>query len=167
MADVRIDVTDPTSAEARALLTELDHYQRSLYPPESVHLLSSEALSRDGVVFLGAFRNERLVACGAYVNHGGEYGELKRMFVRAEVRGLGIGRRILEALEAHAAAAGLSVMRLETGVGQPEAVRLYERAGYTRRGPFGTYVPDPLSILMEKRLDASADRPREVTVLGG
>jgi len=104
---------------------------------------------------MGAFRDEHLVGCGAYVNHGGEYGELKRMFVRAEDRGLGIGRRILESLEAHAAAAGLGVLRLETGVSQPEAVRLYEEAGYTRRGPFGAYADDPLSLFLEKRLDAS------------
>jgi len=77
------------------------------------------------------------------------------MFVRPEARGLGIGRQLLEALEAHAAAAGLTVLRLETGVAQPEALRLYERAGYTRRGPFGPYAADPLSVFLEKRLDAS------------
>jgi putative acetyltransferase len=154
VAEVRVRVTDPTSAEARALLAALDEYQRSLYPPESVHLLSPEALHRADVIFLGASRDERLVGCGAYVNHAGEYGELKRMFVRADVRGLGIGRRLLEALEAHAAGSGLAVLRLETGVAQPEAVRLYERAGYTRRGPFGAYADDPLSVFLEKRLRA-------------
>jgi putative acetyltransferase len=43
-------------------------------------------------------------------------------------------------------------MRLETGISQPDALRLYERAGYVRRGPFGNYGPDPLSVFMEKSL---------------
>ena len=43
-------------------------------------------------------------------------------------------------------------MRLETGVRQPEALGLYETAGYQRRGPFGAYAEDPLCVFMEKRL---------------
>ncbi len=68
------------------------------------------------------------------------------------MRGLGIARRLLEALEARAKAAGIGVLRLETGIYQPEAIGLYERAGYVRRGPFSDYPDDPLSIFMEKRL---------------
>ena len=76
------------------------------------------------------------------------------MFVRPQARGLGIGRRLLAALEAHAVAAGLTVLRLETGVSQPEALGLYEGTGYKRRGPFGSYTADPLSVFMEKWLNA-------------
>jgi putative acetyltransferase len=93
------------------------------------------------------------VGCGALVLNDG-WGELKRMFVRPSVRGRGIAQRILALLEAAARERGFAVMRLETGVSQPEALRLYERAGYVRRGPFGDYGPDPLSVFMEKRLQA-------------
>lgn len=44
------------------------------------------------------------------------------------------------------------MIRLETGVYQPEALALYGRAGYVERGPFGDYVADPLSVFMEKEL---------------
>jgi putative acetyltransferase len=63
-----------------------------------------------------------------------------------------VGERLLAELERRARVDGLLVLRLETGVRQPAAVRLYERAGYARRGPFGDYSDDPLSLFMEKRL---------------
>jgi len=47
---------------------------------------------------------------------------------------------------------GLRLMRLETGIHQPEALALYRRAGYAERAPFGEYVADPLSVYMEKTL---------------
>jgi putative acetyltransferase len=149
---ITIRPVDPILHAVAELLAALDAYQTALYPPASAHLLPADRLAETGAAFLGAFVGDRLVGCGGYVNHDGEYAELKRMFVRAEARGLGIGRRLLAELEAHAAAAGLTVVRLETGVSQPEALRLYEAAGYARRGPFGAYAADPLSVFLEKRL---------------
>ena len=58
-------------------------------------------------------------------------------------------------LEAEAAKRGCRQMMLETGTLQPEALGLYERAGYTVRGPFGGYGPDPLSVFMQKPLTAN------------
>jgi putative acetyltransferase len=56
-------------------------------------------------------------------------------------------------LEGEARAHGLSVVRLETGTRQPEALGLYRALGYTDRGPFGEYpTDDPLSVFMEKLL---------------
>jgi putative acetyltransferase len=74
------------------------------------------------------------------------------MFVLPEFRGLKLGRRILEELESLARASGLELARLETGIHQSEALLLYEKAGYQRRGPFGNYPEDPLSVFMEKKL---------------
>src|SRR5262249_27669377 len=96
-----------------------------------------------------------VAGCGAFVHQsgqGGEYAEIKRMFVRPEFRGMKLGRRILEELENLARDSGLELVRLETGIHQAEALRLYERAGYQRRGPFGDYPEDPLSVFMEKKL---------------
>jgi len=90
------------------------------------------------------------IGCGALVPGTGGEAELKRMFVVPEARGLKLGSRILDALEAAAKAEGVRVLRLETGVRQPEALALYHRHGYTERGPFGTYRPDPLSTFFEK-----------------
>jgi putative acetyltransferase len=143
---------DPGGAEASALLAQLDDFLNGLYPPQNNHLLSVEALRQPGVTFLTARVDGKAVGCGAVVNRGGEYAEIKRMFILPEFRGLKIAHRLLDELEQRAQASGLVLARLETGVAQPEALRLYERAGYTRREPFGAYPDDPVSVFMEKRL---------------
>jgi putative acetyltransferase len=152
MRDVLIQTDDPASPVARELIERLDILMTSLYPAESNHLLSVEALRQPDVTFLTAGVDGEVAGCGAFVNQGGEYAEIKRMFVLPEFRGLKLGRRILEELENRARASGLALARLETGIHQPEALLLYERAGYQRRGPFGDYSEDPLSIFMEKKL---------------
>ena len=72
------------------------------------------------------------------------------MFVVPEARGLKLGSSILAALEAVAKTEDVRVLRLETGVRQPEALALYRRHGYMERGPFGAYQQDPLSTFFEK-----------------
>jgi len=152
MRQVLIQVNDPASPAARELIERLDSLMTSLYPAESNHLLSVEELRQPNVTFLTASVDGEVAGCGAFVNQGGEYAEIKRMFVSPEFRGLKLGRRILEEIENHARASGLDLARLETGIHQSEALLLYERAGYQHRGPFGDYSEDPLSIFMEKKL---------------
>jgi GNAT superfamily N-acetyltransferase len=65
--------------------------------------------------------------------------ELKRMYVIEQMRGRGLARRILTALEDHARAAGRSRMVLETGIKQPEAIALYTSSGYEPCVKFGYY----------------------------
>jgi len=149
---VTIERSDPALPEAERLIEQLDAYLAGLYPPQSNHLLSVEALRQPGVTFLLARVDDQAAGCGALVNRGGAYAEVKRMFVLPEFRGLKVGHFLLDALESLARDAGLALARLEAGVFQPEALRLYERAGYLRRGPFGDYPEDSLSVFMEKRL---------------
>lgn len=132
------------------LIDELDAYQRSLYPAESNHLLDVSALLQPNVRFAVA-RNPagEAVGCAAVVLMNG-FAEIKRMFVSPCTRGGGVGRRLLEHVEGLALAEGRRVMRLETGIHQPEALGLYARAGYARRGPYEGYAEDPLSVFMEK-----------------
>ncbi|MGH9766461.1 MAG: GNAT family N-acetyltransferase [Blastocatellia bacterium] len=152
MRQITVQIDDPASSEARELIEQLDGYLTGLYPAESNHLLPVEALRPPNVTFLVASVDGEVAGCGAFVNQGEDYAEIKRMFVLPEFRGLKLGRRILEELEKHARASGLELARLETGVHQSEALLLYEKAGYQRRGPFGDYSDDPLSIFMEKKL---------------
>src|SRR5947209_3152703 len=125
MRSVTIQPADPASADAFALLQQLDTYLLGLYPPESNHLLSVEALRQPNVIFLSATVDGRVAGCGAVVNQAGAYAEIKRVFVLAECRGLQLGQAILAELEARASAAGLRIARLETGVAQPAAIRLF------------------------------------------
>jgi putative acetyltransferase len=149
---VEVAPASPREPGALALLRQSDAYFAARYPAESNHLLGVDELDRPGVRFLLARRRGRAIGCGALVLGLPGEGELKRLFVVPEARGLGVGRKVLAALEAAAREAGARVLRLETGVAQPESLGLYRRHGYVERGPFGGYGPDPLSVFMEKRL---------------
>jgi DNA-binding MarR family transcriptional regulator/predicted N-acetyltransferase YhbS len=78
----------------------------------------------------------RAVGCGALRLHGREPAEIKRMWVAPEARGLGLGRRMLEALEREAAASGARTARLETNRALVEAIAMYREAGYREVAPF-------------------------------
>jgi putative acetyltransferase len=152
---MRIALERPDQPEIIALIDELDAFQKPLYPPESHHGIDMSALTAPGVLFAVA-RDEhgRACGCGAVVLMA-DHGELKRMFVPPARRGRGLGGALLRFLEAQAVAHGRAVLRLETGNRQVHALRLYARAGYAERGPFGDYLPDPNSVFMEKRLCAA------------
>jgi len=148
----QIERADPGCAEAQELIGELDAYQQALYPAQSNHLVPVQALRRPNVDFFLARDGAAAAGCAALLDQDGEYGEIKRMYVRPERRGHGAGSAMLRALLEAARSRGLICLRLETGIAQPEAIAMYERAGFRRRGPFGGYVEDPLSLFMELRL---------------
>lgn len=149
---ITITRESPRQADAIALVRQSDALMQSLYPAESNHLIDIDALAEPRVHFFVAREDDRALGCGAFVvgDHG--CAEMKRVFVAAAVRGKGIARLIMESLEREAAKLGVALMRLETGIKQPEAIALYRRFGYVERGPFGSYRPDPLSLFMEKKL---------------
>lgn len=76
------------------------------------------------------------VGCGALKLHGTAFAELKRMWVDPDSRGLGVGRRLLQRLEALAREGGVRVLRLETNRALGEAIELYRGAGFEEVAPF-------------------------------
>jgi len=78
--------------------------------------------------------------------------EIKRMFVTPDARGSGVATAILHALEDHARALAITTLKLETGWGQPDAIRFYEREGYQRIDNFGPYVGAEISRCYARRL---------------
>ena len=147
---MQITLESPDQPDVIALIDELDAYQKPLYPAESHHGIDIDALCRPNVLFAVARDAAGTAqACGAIVLEPA-HGELKRMFTRPAQRGRGLARALLQRLEAEAQARGCTRFVLETGILQPEAIALYERLGYRRRGPFGDYVDDPNSLFMEK-----------------
>jgi putative acetyltransferase len=143
----------PDSTDALQLLSELDEeLWRHPYPPQSRHAFSVEKLLRENVAFFVARLNAEPAACGGIKIFSGDYGEVKRMYVRTASRGRGLGKAILSHLAGYAQQQQISLMRLETGIYQVEAIRLYEGWGFKRRPPFGEYQKDPLSVYFEKRL---------------
>jgi putative acetyltransferase len=150
-AEVTIAVEDPRSPEIAELIRALDEYLNALYPPELNYLLDIEELSAAEVSLFVARLEGTAVGIAALRRHDG-YAELKRMYVDPSTRGLGLGRRLLEAVEALARAEGFAVICLETGIHQPEALGLYRASGYAERAVFGGYQDDSRSAFMEKRL---------------
>jgi len=151
---MQITLESPDQADVIQLIAELDAYQDTLYPPESRHALDLASLKQANVLFAVARdASARAIGCGAIVL-GPEYGEVKRMYVHPQGRGQGIARRLLGLLEAHAKAKGCTMLTLETGPRQPEALAFYESRGFSRTGPFGEYWDDPLSVFMRKPIES-------------
>ena len=142
----------PDSPDGRAMIDELERYFNSVYGEYDGYGASPEQMIADNVAFIVLREDGEAVACGGIKLYGTEYGELKRIFVRPGYRGKGYGRQIVDELAAHARQHGVSLLRLETGVHQPEAIAMYERLGFERIPRFGDYPADPLSVYFKKQL---------------
>ncbi|HKR61801.1 MAG TPA: GNAT family N-acetyltransferase [Pyrinomonadaceae bacterium] len=150
---ITIEAARPNAPEAVQLLSELDAYLlEHPYPAESRHAFSIDKLLREGVAFFVARYEGKAAGCGGIKLFGTEYGEVKRMYVRPIHRGVGLGKAILDQLAAHARANQVKLLRLETGIYQTEAIGLYERYGFQRRGPFGEYKNDSNTVYFEKSI---------------
>jgi putative acetyltransferase len=152
--DVTVRRADILSAEALRLIDALNAELSKTYPePGACHFrLDPDEVAPGQGAFVVAFQSDHPVGCGAVRKIDARTGELKRMYVRPESRGRGVGRRLVAALEAEARSLGLSRVVLETGIRQRQALALYERTGFARIPPFGEYVSSPVSICMAKDL---------------
>ncbi|HVO44168.1 MAG TPA: GNAT family N-acetyltransferase [Aggregatilineales bacterium] len=146
----------PDSADAIQLIAELEEHLVSLYPAESRHGLSVERLLSEAVAFFVTRHNGFPAGCGGIKLVGTDYGEVKRMYVRPQFRGLGLGRLMLTHLADYARRQSVTVLRLETGIYQSEAIGLYQGWGFRRIPPFGAYREDPLSVFYEKDIGVQA-----------
>jgi DNA-binding MarR family transcriptional regulator/GNAT superfamily N-acetyltransferase len=139
-AMVTIEPLDPEHPHARHCLreyaAELDRrFPQGFDPALSISADAAE-LRRPAGLLLVAWLQGEPVGCGALKFHEDGPTELKRMWVAESARGLGLGRRLLAELEAHAARGPSPVVRLETNGALAEAIALYRSAGYTEVEPF-------------------------------
>ena len=100
-----------------------------------------------------AYENETAVGCGAFKEYEKNVAEIKRMFVRENERGRGVAGKILAELEIWAKEIGYSECILETGVKQPEAIRLYQKSGYEIMTSYGQYLNVENSVCMKKSIE--------------
>ena len=142
----------PDSAEARALIADLDAELEPLYARKSRHGYSVDKLLAEEVAFFVLRHDGAPAGCGGVKVFDGEYAEVKRMYVRPAFRGLGLAKAMLDHLTGYARGHGVALLRLETGIHQHAAIRLYESAGFYRIPPFGDYFVDPVSLCYEKPL---------------
>jgi len=137
---VHLAIEDPASPAAswciEQYVSELNtRFEAGFDPSHSISAGPYELVPPAGVLLVARLR-ERPIGCGALKFHPGAPTELKRMWVAPEARGLGVGRRLLLALERHARQAGSRVVRLETNRALTEAIQLYRATGYREVAAF-------------------------------
>ena len=148
----RVQLESPV---AQALIAALDAELTGLYPEDDSanHFrLDREEVAPGRGGFFVAYEDDTPVGCGAVRRIEAGVAEIKRMYVAPARRGRGVGRALLDALVAEARRLGVTRLVLETGPKQPEAIALYERAGFVRIPAFGEYEDHPLSVFMGKNL---------------
>jgi DNA-binding MarR family transcriptional regulator/GNAT superfamily N-acetyltransferase len=154
LAGLQIERIDPASRTARwcvgQYFDELNRRFESGFDPAASLAAEDRDLVPPRGAFLVAFVDGEPVACGALKSISPGVGSLKRMWVADTERGLGIGRRMVEELEAQSRELGLTTLRLETNHALQAAVRLYQSAGFVEVAPFNA---DPYAHhWFEKRL---------------
>jgi len=145
MATVDIRRAALASPDAERLIAALNAELTALFPePGATHFsLSSAQVETGEGAFVVAYVDGTAVGCGAVRRLDDTTAELKRMYVVPSFRGRGIGRALVDALEREARQLGVTKVVLETGTRLANAVRLYERMGYTRIPLYGEYVISP------------------------
>ena len=148
----------PLQDEVRALITELNATLHESTPPEFCYHLTVEEMAAPDMTVFVARVDGKAIGTGSLRRHPGGIGEVKRMYVRPEYQGRGIGGAIMQAIETRAIADGLEKIVIETGHIHPAAWRVYERDGFTRCGPVLNYPESPYSVFYEKTLGRQAER---------
>lgn len=153
-ADLTIAPEPLRSPDAATLITALDADLAERYPGygDDPILLPPEHVADGAGVFLVARLAGEPVGCVALRTVGPGTGEIKRMYVAPEARGARVGTRLLARLEDHARTLGLRRLILESGLNQPEALRMYRREGYTTIPSYGPYAEDELCVCLAKDL---------------
>jgi putative acetyltransferase len=147
----------PLSDDVRALVQALNEYTYGLTPAEYRHHMTVEQMAQpDTTLFVARDAHGAPLGMGALRRHGGGVGEVKRMFVKPEARGLGVGGAILAHIEQAARAEGLSQLVLETGSNFEAAKRIYERGAFVPCNAVLEYQPSPWSEFYSKSLTKDA-----------
>jgi GNAT superfamily N-acetyltransferase len=153
--DVQTRRTDILSQTATDLIASLNQELSALYPePGATHFrLDPNEVAPGRGAFLVAYADGQPVGCGAVRLIDARDAEVKRMYVARIMRGRGIGRALLDALEVEARELGATRLVLETGIRQQEALKLYRRAQFVDIPAYGEYVASPdTSVCMAKEL---------------
>ena len=143
----------PDTADASALIEELENELAAIYPSESRHGFSVEKLIAQGVAFFVIREDGIAAGCGGIMFVGNEFAELKRMYVRPQFRGMGLAKLMVNHLAEYAQSQGIGLLRLETGIHQHAAIRLYEGMGFLQIPSFGPYWDAQMSRCFEKRVE--------------
>jgi GNAT superfamily N-acetyltransferase len=153
-SSIELRRSDLGSSVAQHLIGELNAELNGRYPEEGANFfrLDPHEVEEGRGAFYVAYLAGKPVGCGAVRRLDATTAEIKRMYVDPAGRGNGIGRRMVEQLEAEARRLGIKRLVLETGPRQPEALALYHRTGFREIPLFGEYIGSKFSVCMEKML---------------
>ena len=151
-----VPVSSPTD-QVRLLIGELNDELGALYPPEQRHGLALEAIFQPHIRFFLAHQDGVAVGCGGVALFP-DFAEVKRMYVRSQARGRGVADAIMARLVAVTREAGLSILRLETGIRSLPALAFYRRSGFGDCAAF-----EPYSSLPPHEIAGSAFLERRVS----
>ncbi|MEH1874465.1 GNAT family N-acetyltransferase [Nostoc sp.] len=143
---------DYESPVSNILINRMYQELTSLYGDTADGKFPPLDFSQPKSVFVIAWIQSQPIACGAVVPLAEEIGEIKRMFVESAWRGRGVAKIVLADLERRAEIFGYCSLRVETGIYQPTAIRLYESAGYQSIAAYGRYAKNPVSVCFEKQI---------------
>jgi DNA-binding MarR family transcriptional regulator len=139
-AGLLIERVDPASPPARWCVQEYfkelaERFEKGFDPAAGLPVEDAELIPPRGAFLLASVDGEP-VACGSIKTIAPGIGYVKRMWVASTVRGLGVGRRMLHALETEARYLGFDKVCLETNRALGEAIRLYRSSGYREVAAF-------------------------------
>jgi GNAT superfamily N-acetyltransferase len=138
---------------AGELIGELNAELAGRYETGNHFRLDADEVAEGTGAYVVASLDGEPAACGAIRRLGDDRAEIKRMYTRPGFQGRGLGGAVLSHLEGIARDLAVSELVLETGPLQPEALRVYERAGFTRCDCWGEYLDTPdTSLCMAKSL---------------
>ncbi len=151
---MEIKIDDLKGPEIYALLQEHLRNMRRNSPPESVHALDIEGLSRPEITFWTVWEDGDLLGCGALKELDPRHGEIKSMRTASRHLRKGVARNLLNHIIEEARRRGYRRLSLETGSTESfePAHLLYASFGFTPCGPFADYVEDSFSVFMTREL---------------
>lgn len=140
--------------DVRTLLAQHFAEMRTGSPPSACHVLPVDGLKVPEIRFFTLREGDVLLGCGALKRLEPRHGEIKSMRTANEAIGRGVGKALLDHIVATARSEGMTRLSLETGSTEQFAAanRLYEREGFERCGPFGTYADTPFTRFFTKEI---------------
>jgi GNAT superfamily N-acetyltransferase len=145
MTSVRVEALDPTDPRSQAAITQFLNEMVGRVGADVLEIdVAQEAREDSGKNFFVVALDDRdnVVGCGSLRQIEPRVGQVQRMWVNPVLRGHGIGRRLLSALEGAAAVAGFEFIRLEVYEALNEALLLFETSGYVQVDPWEESPPD-------------------------
>lgn len=138
---IEIEIADPASDDVRFCIDQYfgelaERFEGGFDRTQTLQIVPEKLTPPNGLVLVARLRG-RPVGCGSLLFDGRQPAYLKRMWISPDVRGAGLGRRLLLELERHAARVGkVKVVQLETNRVLAEAIALYRATGYVEVEPF-------------------------------